>query len=614
MAELLYSSGLRRRELMNLMVTHVDLDKGLLQVHQGKGHKDRVVPIAMRAVYWLRRYLSLRSERVRTENDILFIASNGFTLQYSALDRIIGGAVHAADIGKRGGCHLFRHTCATVMVQNGADLRSVQILLGHVNPETTTIYTRVTANDLREVYRKYHPLYLWEEPAKDWDFYFTEFMQTQKTASKFFYQSIRQRTLRFLTWLRAREIDSVSSLNKALILTYLEHVKTLPTVTAERAQIFWSAAKFVEFLESQRLVSLSLDFKALAKLIWHAPKHQAGKSRKAPVAAVVTNDKPKAQLSKPAVFCQDLIASYEKELQSRDYARPTVHTRKREAELFFAFTDKNYGIRAVTEIRIEHLEAYQKSQAFAVGKTDSGLDQRTQRDKMSYLVHFFKYLTEKNHLVVNPAELLELPKVPQRLPMNYLRETEIKKIFDALKPTGLKPDIVTRDRFLAELLYATGIRAHEAAGLKISDFNRPMRTVLIRSEKGLKDRVIPYSERAAVWFDVYLKEYRDHFSTEDDTLFLSRRSGKKLCSGDVQHAVRGMLKAAGLSAKKGAAHLFRHSFATHLLEAGCDIRHIQELLGHSSLAATERYTHVSIPRLQEVHKKTHPSNWQKLAS
>lgn len=306
---------------------------------------------------------------------------------------------------------------------------------------------------------------------------------------------------------------------------------------------------------------------------------------------------------------ENSISEYTTHLASSDYAKPTIQTRKREAENFFEFVRRRYGLTILTEIRLAHLEAYQKSLTFTAGKTDSRLDARTQRDKMSYLRHFFKYLTQQNHLAVNPAELLELPKVPQRLPMNHLSLKEIKRIFAVLKPTGLRPDIHVRDRFLAELLYATGIRAHEAADLCVSDFNTTLRTVFVRSQKGLKDRVIPYSERAAYWLDYYLKEYRNHFKSDGDFLFLSRRSGKKLHSGDVQNAVRGMLNQAGLSAKKGAAHLFRHSFATHLLEAGMDIRHIQELLGHSSLAATERYTHVSIPRLQAVHKKTHPSNF-----
>lgn len=268
MAELLYSSGLRRRELLNLCVSHIDLGKGLLQVHQGKGGKDRVIPVSDRAVYWLRRYLDKRREIVRTEKDLVFIAANGFPLDYSALDRIIGGAVHAADIGKHGGCHLFRHTCATLMVANGADLRSVQELLGHVNAETTTIYTRVTAADLREVYRKFHPLYLFEEQAKDWDFYFTEFLRAQNIKSKLFYASLRQRTQRFLTWLKSKDLPHFSSLTDFVFLEYYETIKILPTVAAERAQIFWCAVRFAEYLQQAGVPSLNLDFKALAKSLW----------------------------------------------------------------------------------------------------------------------------------------------------------------------------------------------------------------------------------------------------------------------------------------------------------------------------------------------------------
>jgi integrase/recombinase XerD len=157
--EVLYATGLRRTELTRLLVWDVDQSRQTLFVREGKGGRDRVVPLGERALHWLDRY---RSE-VRPlllwarGEEHLFLTMRGEPLAADSIGPTIAGYIDKADIGKRGGCHLFRHTCATLMLEGGADVRYVQEMLGHAKLETTQIYTRVAISALRQVHAATHP-------------------------------------------------------------------------------------------------------------------------------------------------------------------------------------------------------------------------------------------------------------------------------------------------------------------------------------------------------------------------------------------------------------------------------------------------------------------------
>jgi integrase/recombinase XerD len=159
MLEILYSSGLRRMELLHLKLYDVDQKHGLVTVREGKGKRDRVVPIGERALAWLDMYLTtLRPEIVRQpDNGIVFLTSKGVPFTPNDLSWLARQYVKSAGIGKGGACHIFRHTMATLMLEGGADIRYIQVMLGHVRLDTTQIYTHASIRMLKQVHTTTHP-------------------------------------------------------------------------------------------------------------------------------------------------------------------------------------------------------------------------------------------------------------------------------------------------------------------------------------------------------------------------------------------------------------------------------------------------------------------------
>lgn len=156
--EVLYSTGIRRMELINLCLEDVEVSRGVLAVRQGKGSKDRFVPIGERAMIWLQEYIDhVRPNWVIDDHDSVFLSQNGQALKPDQLTRWVRNYIEQADIGKPGSCHLFRHTVATLMLENGADLRFIQQMLGHVSIGTTEIYTHVSIIKLQEIHSVTHP-------------------------------------------------------------------------------------------------------------------------------------------------------------------------------------------------------------------------------------------------------------------------------------------------------------------------------------------------------------------------------------------------------------------------------------------------------------------------
>ena len=157
--ETLYSTGLRRMEVISLKLFDVDAERGTLMVRQGKGNKDRMVPIGERALAWVTKYLNeVRPELIfGPDEGTVFLTQFGDALVPGYLTHRVKGYVDAAELGKRGSCHLFRHTMATVMLENGADVRFIQEMLGHANLNTTEIYTRVSIRKLKEIHAATHP-------------------------------------------------------------------------------------------------------------------------------------------------------------------------------------------------------------------------------------------------------------------------------------------------------------------------------------------------------------------------------------------------------------------------------------------------------------------------
>jgi integrase/recombinase XerD len=167
MMETFYSSGIRRLELSNLKLYDLDVERGTMMVRMGKGKKDRMIPIGERALAWIDRYITeVRPTLARQPDDgVLFLSSQGEAFSPNRLTQMVREYVAAAEIGKSGSCHLFRHTMATLMLEGGADIRFIQQMLGHVKLDTTQIYTQVSIRKLKEIHTLTHPAKL-DKPGK----------------------------------------------------------------------------------------------------------------------------------------------------------------------------------------------------------------------------------------------------------------------------------------------------------------------------------------------------------------------------------------------------------------------------------------------------------------
>lgn len=157
--EVFYSTGMRRAELMRLGIYDIDVERGTLFIREGKGRKDRMVPIGERALKWVHRYLfEIRPTLVSPPDDnVLFLTDHGDPFTPGRLTQMVREYIDAADIGKRGSCHLFRHTMATLMLEHGADIRFIQQMLGHAKLETTQIYTQISIRQLKDIHTATHP-------------------------------------------------------------------------------------------------------------------------------------------------------------------------------------------------------------------------------------------------------------------------------------------------------------------------------------------------------------------------------------------------------------------------------------------------------------------------
>jgi integrase/recombinase XerD len=167
--EILYSSAIRRNELLALGLYDIDRSRRLLMIRQGKGKRDRVVPIGLRALQWLEKYLlevrpwlmaghgRKKLGPMPEERDRIFLGATGKPISPVQLSQLVRGYLESAEINKSGACHVLRHTAATLMLENGADLRSLQTLLGHASLNTTQIYTHITIDRLRQVHDATHP-------------------------------------------------------------------------------------------------------------------------------------------------------------------------------------------------------------------------------------------------------------------------------------------------------------------------------------------------------------------------------------------------------------------------------------------------------------------------
>lgn len=241
-------------------------------------------------------------------------------------------------------------------------------------------------------------------------------------------------------------------------------------------------------------------------------------------------------------------------------------------------------------------------QEFLSYLNDFGLNEKSQARIVSALKTFYKFLVIENFIEENPASLLEGPKLSRKLP-DTLSFEEVQKILDNI---DLSLENGTRNRTIIETLYSCGLRVTELINLKLSNLFLDVDFIKVIG-KGNKERLIPIGSVAIKFINIYIKEIRSKMKIKkgnENYLFLNRR-GAKLSRVMIFYIIKEATKNAEIT-KKVSPHTFRHSFATHLIEGGADLRAIQEMLGHSSITTTEIYTHLDSDYLKSVINQYHP--------
>lgn len=316
-----------------------------------------------------------------------------------------------------------------------------------------------------------------------------------------------------------------------------------------------------------------------------------------------------------------LVPEWLRDLERRQYTLPTRSSWASMLGLFTAWCAER-GVDQPVQVTHGVLEAYQRHLAvvrrgrgrhLAMVRSRRGrpsertahgghlLSAGVQRSQMRVVQRWFVWLVRRGYLGANPAADLDHPRLPKHLP-DTLSTAEIAAVLaqcPATTPEGI------RDRAFVELLCATGLRRMEAVRLELRDLDPGRGLVLVREGKGRKDRYVPVSPRAFAWLARYQTEARSQWCRHiaEGRLFLTS-TGAPATDAIMGGRVHRVLALAGIT-KRGACHLFRHTFATGLLEQGCDIRLIGAMLGHSNLSSTAVYTHVAVGQLIQAHAAFH---------
>jgi integrase/recombinase XerC len=284
-------------------------------------------------------------------------------------------------------------------------------------------------------------------------------------------------------------------------------------------------------------------------------------------------------------------------LQIEKHASPyTVTFYLKDVDYFFSFLERE-GIADLKEVN------YAIIRVFLTELYEKKLTRRSVSRKLSSLRTFYRVLEREQLLDTNPFISVSLPKQTKPIP-EFLYEDELKKLFTV---SDLHTPLGQRNQAILELFYGTGIRVSECTGLTLDSMDFSIGTVLVRG-KGNKERYIPFGKYAHEAIDRYIHDGRDKLSKKNQEstnhLFLNSR-GKPLTDRGMRLILNEMVKKASLTVHVHP-HKLRHTFATHLLNAGADLRSVQELLGHENLSSTQIYTHVTKDHLKTIYSNSHP--------
>jgi len=300
-----------------------------------------------------------------------------------------------------------------------------------------------------------------------------------------------------------------------------------------------------------------------------------------------------------------LIHRYLEHLQGERQVSPqTLRAYERDLLTFHEFLARDFLGKEPEAVRPQDVDPL-AVRSFLAALTRKGLSKRSQGRTLSAVRSLFRFACREGTLEANPAQGVRTPKFPKTLP-RHLRPGEIETLVEA--PEAGDGPLALRDRAILEILYATGVRVSELTGLDWRDIDLSSRVLRVMG-KGSKERMVPFGRPAAdalrawlaVWEGVRGARSEDH---GEEPVFLNNRGGR-LSIRSVERTIDRWVEASAL-AKGVHPHTLRHTFATHLLENGADLRGIQELLGHASLSTTQKYTHLEVERLLAVYRDAHP--------
>lgn len=293
---------------------------------------------------------------------------------------------------------------------------------------------------------------------------------------------------------------------------------------------------------------------------------------------------------------QDSIQSFLDYLKyQKRYSSNTIRAYHDDLVQFFGFLQAQFGELFLGAIGHNHVRTWLAS----IRERD--ITAKTINRKISSLKSFFKYMVKSGVLEQTPMTRVLTPKISKRLP-DFIMESDADKLMGSLKNSEDWKGLNTK--MLISLFYTTGMRLSELVNLKENqvDFGKKQVKVL---GKGNKERIIPISQEALIMIKEYIQLKKKEFESPDNTLLVTEK-GKKMYPKYPYLLVRSFLSSEVKTLNKKSPHVLRHSFATHLSNHGADLNAIKELLGHSSLAATQVYTHNTIEKLKNVYKKSHP--------
>jgi len=273
----------------------------------------------------------------------------------------------------------------------------------------------------------------------------------------------------------------------------------------------------------------------------------------------------------------------------KNYSKHTIESYEQDIKEYLEYISENKI--NLLKINYDQIRTYLK---FLSDKKDIN---STISRKISALRGFYKFLQNNNKIETNPFSLINLPKKEKKLP-RFFFYNELEELFNTPK---LNNPLGQRDRLILEMLYATGVRVSELVNIKISDISENTIKIL---GKGNKERIVRFGDYCAEILKMYLNDGHYKLNGSSEYLFLNNTGGQ-LTDRGVRYLLDKIISKTTIE-KKISPHMIRHSFATHLLNEGCDILTVQELLGHESLTATSIYTHITNDRLKDIYFKTHP--------